>query len=147
MSQPDAASPAPSRISRLQPTLAAASMGPGTANTSRPWSRAAWAVISAPERTGASTTSAARLSPLMMRLRTGKCPGRGSVPGGYSDSSTPVAAISSYNLRFSAGYTTSTPPPRTAAVKPPACKAPRMAAPSMPLAMPDTTTAPCRASS
>ena len=80
-------------------------------------------------------------------FRTGKCPGRGSVPGGYSDSSTPVAAISSYNLRFSAGYTTSTPPPRTAAVKPPACKAPRMAAPSMPLAMPDTTTAPCRASS
>ena len=103
--------------------------------------------ISAPERTGASTTKDARLSPLMMRLRTGKCPGRGSVPGGYSDSSTPVAAISSYNLRFSAGYTTSTPPPRTAAVKPPACNAPRMAAPSMPLAMPDTTTAPCRASS
>ena len=31
----------------------------------------------------------------MMRLRTGKWLPFGSVPGGYSDSSTPVAAMSS----------------------------------------------------
>ena len=88
-------SPAPSRISWLQPRLEAALMGPGTANTSLPCSSAVLAVISAPLFSGASTTTTARLRPLMMRLRTGKWPPRGSVPGGYSDNSTPVAAMSS----------------------------------------------------
>ena len=122
-------------------------MGPGTANTSRPCSMAFSAVISAPERSGASTTTAATLRPLRMRLRIGKRHPSGSVRGGYSDSSTPVAAISSYRRRFSAGYTTSTPPPNTPQVKPPNRSAPRMAAPSMPFAMPDTTIAPCWVSS
>ena len=34
---------------------------------------------------GASRTTTPRLRPLMIRLRTGKCPARGSVPGGYSE--------------------------------------------------------------
>ena len=42
-----------------------------------------------------STTTAAKLRPLRMRLRTGKWDAMGSVPGGYSESSTPVAATSS----------------------------------------------------
>ena len=51
-----------------------ASIGPGTAKTSRPCSSAVAAVISAPLFSGASTTRAARDSPERMRFRTGKCP-------------------------------------------------------------------------
>lgn len=89
------ARPAPSRMRALQPLLSGALIGPGTANTSRPCSSAVDAVISAPLRSGASTTTAAKLRPLRMRLRTGKWDAMGSVPGGYSESSTPVAATSS----------------------------------------------------
>ena len=85
---------APSAIRRLQPRLMGASMGPGTANTSRPCSRAVLAVMSAPLFSGASTTTVARLNPLMMRFRTGKCHASAAVPGGYSLMSAPEAAMS-----------------------------------------------------
>ena len=52
-----------SAISRLQPRDATASIGPGTAKTSRPYSIAAATVSSAPERSGASTTTTARARP------------------------------------------------------------------------------------
>ena len=48
-------------------------MEPGTANTSRPCSSACCAVISEPLVRAASTTSVPSDSPLMMRLRCGKC--------------------------------------------------------------------------
>ena len=78
----------------LVPRLIGASKGPGTANTSLPCSSAVVAVISAPLFSGASTTTVARLRALSSRLRTGKCSALGTVPGGYSDRMTPVAAMS-----------------------------------------------------
>ena len=87
----------------MQPTLVGASMGPGTANTSRPCSRAVPAVMRAPLRAGASTTRVATHRPDMMRLRTGKCFASGEVPGGYSLTSAPAAATSSYRYWFSGG--------------------------------------------
>ena len=61
-------------------------MEPGTAKTSRPKSVARRAVISEPERRDASTTTTPEERPAMIRLRIGKFCGRGSVPGGYSES-------------------------------------------------------------
>ena len=69
-------------------------MGPGTANTSRPCSKAVWAVMRAPLRRGASMTTVPRHRALMMRFRTGKWAPLCSVPGGYSERMTPVAAMS-----------------------------------------------------
>ncbi len=40
--------------------------------------------MSAPEPSGAWTTTTVRARPLMMRLRPGKWYGRGGSPGGYS---------------------------------------------------------------
>ena len=57
---------------------------PGTASTSRPWSSAQRAVMSDPLRSPASTTTTARESPLMIRLRSGKKCGSGGVPGASS---------------------------------------------------------------
>ena len=79
----------------MQPALPGASMGPGTAKTSRPCSRAVFAVMSAPLRSGASTTRTATESPDRIRFRTGKFPLRGSVPGAYSVIRAPAAATSS----------------------------------------------------
>jgi hypothetical protein len=59
--------------------------------------------MSAPLFSGASTTMVARLKPLMMRFRTGKCHASAAVPGGYSLMSAPEAAISRYSHTFSAG--------------------------------------------
>lgn len=47
-------------------------ISPGTANTSRPSSSAKSAVIKAPERSRASTTTVARQSPAMIRFLAGK---------------------------------------------------------------------------
>ena len=77
--------------------------GPGTANTSRPWSRAWRAVIRAPLFNPASTTTTARDSPLMTRLRAGKLPARGGVPRGNSLTTAPRRAISAIRPRFSGG--------------------------------------------
>ncbi len=74
--------------------------------------------------------------PLMMRLRMGKFCGKATVPMGNSETMSPFTASSAASLRFSEGYTTSTPQPSTAMVSPPAASAPLCAAVSMPRAMP-----------
>ncbi len=67
-------------------------ISPGTANTSRPSSSAKSAVISAPLRSRASTTTVAAQSPAMIRFRAGKRHGAGSTPGAYSETTRPRLA-------------------------------------------------------
>ena len=78
-------------------------ISPGTANTSRPSSSAKSAVISAPLRSRASTTTVAALSPATMRLRAGNRHGAGSTPGGYSDAISPLSADSARELAVRRG--------------------------------------------
>ena len=73
---PVSTSLAPWRIRAWQPRASGLWMEPGMANTSRPCSRAARAVIREPERSAASTTRVPRLRPLIMRLRRGKLVGQ-----------------------------------------------------------------------
>ena len=68
-------------------------MEPGKANTSRPASVALCAVIRAPERVAASTTSVASDSAAMMRLREGKWERWLGVPGGCSVAMQPWARM------------------------------------------------------
>ena len=68
------ASPGNSRRNARQPADAGASIEPGTRKQSRPCSSAQDAVIRAPLRAGASTTTVASASPLMTRLRRGNVP-------------------------------------------------------------------------
>ena len=75
---------APSRRRALLPAQVGMSIFPGTANTSRPCSRASLAVISAPLRSGASTTSTPQLRPLMIRFRLGKVHFAAGWPGANS---------------------------------------------------------------
>ena len=70
-----------SRRNARQPAEAGASMGPGTRKQSRPCSSAHDAVISAPLRAGASTTTVASARPLMTRLRRGNVPRLGADVG------------------------------------------------------------------
>ena len=70
--------PGNSRRNARQPALSGAPMEPGTRKHSRPCSSAHDAVISAPLRAGASTTTVASESPLMIRFRRGNVPFRGS---------------------------------------------------------------------
>ena len=67
-------------------------ISPGTASTSRPSSSAKSAVMSAPLRSLASTTTVARHRPAMMRFRAGKRQGAGSTPSSYSDTTRPSLA-------------------------------------------------------
>ena len=69
-------------------------ISPGTASTSRPSSSARSAVISAPLRSRASTTTVASASPATIRLRAGKRHGAGSTPGAYSETIRPRSPIS-----------------------------------------------------
>ena len=78
-------------------------ISPGTAKTSRPSSSAKSAVIRAPLRSRASTTTVAAQSPATMRLRAGKRHGAGSTPGAYSETTSPVAATWRASSRFAAG--------------------------------------------
>src|SRR5256712_6093823 len=133
---------APSWMSRFVPALVAEVILPGTANTSRPRSPAKPAVIRAPLRSAASTTTTPRLSPASVRLRTGKWPASAGAPRANCDTSAPCASIVRASARFSGGYTTSIPHPRTASVRPPASSAPRCAAASMPRARPLTIVTP-----
>ena len=82
-------------MSPLVPMLMGALAGPGRANTSRFCSRASRAVIRVPLRSAASTAATPKLSPLMIRLRTGKCQPSGGDPGGNSLTRAPAAATSS----------------------------------------------------
>ena len=81
---------APSRSSAFVPRESAEVISPGTASTSRPSSSARSAVISAPLRSRASTTTVACASPATMRLRAGKRQGAGSTPGAYSETTSPA---------------------------------------------------------
>ena len=69
---------APSRRSAFEPAETAEVISPGTTNTSRPSSSAKSAVIRAPERSRASTTTVAVQRPAMIRFRAGKRHGAGS---------------------------------------------------------------------
>ena len=64
---------APWRRSAFAPALRALVISPGTASTSRPSSSAKSAVMRAPERSRASTTTVARASPAMIRFLAGWC--------------------------------------------------------------------------
>ena len=63
---------------------------PGTANTSRPCSRAQEAVIKEPLRSDASTTTTPWVSPLITRLRRGKWCRPGAAPRGNSLTQAPL---------------------------------------------------------
>lgn len=84
---------APCRIRSLVPLQRGSRGEPGTANTSRPCSRARRDVISDPDFRAASTTSTPWESPEIRRFRAGKCRAVGRVPTGCSDTTTPVVAI------------------------------------------------------
>ncbi len=99
-------------------------------------------MISEPLRSAASTTTTASDSPAITALRVGKWCGSGGVPGANCDTSAPRATISSASRAFSGGYTTSTPEPNTAMLRPPTRSAPRCAAVSMPRARPLTMVTP-----
>ena len=77
----------------MHPSEATEPGHPGTASTGRPSSRPKSAVISAPERRPASITATAWASPATIRLRAGNRHGAGGVPGQYSETSIPDAAM------------------------------------------------------
>ena len=56
-------------------------------------------MISDPDGSAASTTTVIAPSAAMIRLRLGKHPGPGFVPGGTSETTAPAAAMRSYSLR------------------------------------------------
>jgi len=85
------------------PRLVGASIGPGTANTSRPCSAASLAVINEPLPSAASTTTTPSERPLRMRLRRGKCAARGGDPRGNSVSSAPASATCARSCVWSGG--------------------------------------------
>ena len=88
------ASCAPSRISMLHPAARGSIGWPGTAMTSRPWSKARRAVPRLPERRAASTTTVAAQIPVIMRLRRGKSRACARYPGGRSETRRPAFAMS-----------------------------------------------------
>ena len=92
-SSADSSGVAPWRRRSFVPTLRADVISPGAAKTSRPSSSAKSAVIRAPDRSRASTTTVARARPAMILLRAGKRHGDGSTPGGYSETTRPLSAI------------------------------------------------------
>ena len=112
----------------------------------RPCSSAQAAVVSAPLRAPASTTTVASARPLISRLRRGNVPRDGLVSGANSlTTAPPVRTIARARARCAAGYRRSWPPPITATVGRPARTAAAWAAPSIPSARPDTTVAPSAA--
>ena len=94
---------APWRIRSLVPLHRGSRGDPGTANTSRPCSRASRDVINEPDLSAASTTSTPCERPEIRRFRAGKCRAVGRVPTGCSQTSAPVAAIRSYRSSCSGG--------------------------------------------
>ena len=83
----------PSRTSRCTPADATEVTGPGTPITSR-WQRSAQlAVLSAPLRSAASTTTVPRVSAAIRRLRMRNRGRRGVDPGGTSLITSPASAI------------------------------------------------------
>ena len=89
---------APSLSRAFEPAESALVISPGTAKTSLPSSSAKSAVISAPLRSRASTTTDAEQRPATIRFRAGKRHGAGSTPGAYSETTRPLAADLSSEL-------------------------------------------------
>ena len=85
------------------PAEAAEVTGPGTAHTTRPIASAQDAVLAAPLRKPASTTTVARLSTATNRLRVRKRCRAGRTPGGYSVTSRPLADIRCSSAECPAG--------------------------------------------
>src|SRR5437899_9901923 len=75
----------------------------GTANTSRPWSSASFAVIAEPLYCAPSTTSKPALMPLIIRLRMGKFCGKAAEPMGNSEMISPFETSSAASPRLSEG--------------------------------------------
>ena len=94
---------APSFSNAFEPTDRAFVISPGTAKTSLPSSSAKSAVISAPLRSRASTTTTASHRPAMMRFRAGNRHGAGSTPGSYSETTRPPSSIRRDSEAFTAG--------------------------------------------
>ncbi len=93
-----------SRRNARHPTTAGSSRRPGTRYSPLPCSSAQAAVVSAPLRAPASTTTVASASPLISRLRRGKVPRVGWVSGGNSLTTTPpVRSIARASPRCAAG--------------------------------------------
>ena len=113
-------------------------ISPGTASTSRPSSSARSAVISAPLRSRASTTTVTCASPATILFRAGKRHGAGSTPGGYSETIQTAARDLGCERRVRARVVAVDPHPSTASVAP-RCNAPRCAAASTPRARPEMT--------
>ncbi len=83
------APPGNSRRNARQPALDGSSTAPGARKHSRPCSSAHDAVISAPLRAGASITTVASASPLMIRFRRGNVPVVGARSGASSETTAP----------------------------------------------------------
>ena len=86
-SSADSTSFAPDLMSAWQPLDSGEWIEPGMANTSRPCSAAARAVMSEPDASAASTTRQPRARPLIRRLRRGKLRRRAACRAGNSDTS------------------------------------------------------------
>ena len=81
------------RISSWTPSDGALVTGPGTPITGRLTSDAQFAVLSAPLRTAASTTTVPSEAAAIIRLRARNRSLVGAQPGGTSDTTTPVPAM------------------------------------------------------
>ncbi len=121
---------------------------PGTASTGTPCDRAQAAVMSAPLRSPARTTTTPRDSPDTIRFRAGKFERTPGVPSGVFREERPARLQDRGEERPVArpGRRRRRPYPRTAMVWPPASSAAAWAIPSMPRAPPETTDTPARAS-
>ena len=117
--------------------------GPGTAITVRDSSSACPAVLSAPLRIAASTTTVPRPSAAITRLRSRnrRRVGR-AARRQLGHHGTARRGPSAAGRRAPPGRRTSTPQASTATVGPSTASAPRCAAASMPYAPPDTTVQP-----
>ena len=94
---------APLRISSCTPWDVTLVTGPGTPITTRLRPTAQRAELSAPLRRAASTTTVPADRAAMSRLRPRKRERSGALPGGTSDTTSPVAAMWSISGRWAVG--------------------------------------------
>ncbi len=139
---------APSRMRALQPAALGRSTSPGYASTSMPSDAAQLAVLSAPLRAAASTTTTASAKAAITPLRCKKWAGRAGSSGAYGERTAPPAASDALRQRSIAPRKETGDARRrvSRAVGPPPASAPAWAAASMPSARPDMTHMPARAS-
>ena len=135
----------PSTRACWQPADALSPILPGMAYACLPCSSTAiLAVIIAPLRLAASTTSNEDDSPETILFLRGKYSGLGDRLHENSLSTTPPSCTTALNKdTCSGGYTMLNPEPSTTAVFPLDVSAALWAAPSIPLAPPETTASPC----